>query len=64
MEHVSGTPREQITLFPEAIVDYVSVDNPVRFLDAFVDGLDTVGLGFQHANLNETGRPAYDPKDL
>jgi transposase len=64
MEHVSGTPREQITLFPEAIEDYVSVDNPVRFLDAFVDGLDTVGLGFQHANLNETGRPAYDPKDL
>jgi len=64
MEHVSGTPREQITLFPEAIEDYVSLDNPVRFLDALVDGLDTVGLGFQHANLNETGRPAYDPKDL
>jgi transposase len=64
MEHVSGTAREQITLFPEALEDYVSVDNPIRFLDVFVDGLDTVGLGFQHANLNETGRPAYDPKDL
>lgn len=64
MEHVSGTSREQITLFPEAVEDYISADNPVRFLDAFVDGLDAVSLGFQHAKLNETGRPAYNPKDL
>ena len=64
MEHVSGTSREQITLFPEAVEDYISAENPVRFLDAFVDSLDTVSLGFQHADLNETGRPAYNPKDL
>jgi transposase len=64
MEHVSGTSREQITLFPEAVEDYINAENPVRFLDAFVDGLDTISLGFQHADLNETGRPAYNPKDL
>lgn len=64
MEHVSGTSREQITLFPEAVEDYINADNPVRFLDAFVDSLDTASLGFQHADLNETGRPAYNPKDL
>ncbi|MCX6144504.1 MAG: IS1182 family transposase [Ignavibacteriales bacterium] len=64
MEHVNGTPRDQIALFPEAVEDYISADNPVRFLDVFVDSLDTVSLGFQHANLNETGRPAYNPKDL
>jgi len=64
MEHVSGTSREQITLFPEAVEDYISADNPVRFLDAFVDSLDMASLGFQHADLNETGRPAYNPKDL
>lgn len=64
MEHVTGIPREQITLFPEAIEDYISADNPVRFLDAFVDSLDTIELRFRHASVNETGRPAYNPKDL
>lgn len=56
MNHITGSAREQITLFPEAIEDYIAEDNPVRFLDAFVDGLDTVGLGFQHATLENTGR--------
>lgn len=64
MEHVTGIAREQITLFPEAIEDYISADNPVRFLDAFVDSLDTIELSFQHASVNETGRPAYNPRDL
>jgi transposase len=64
MEHISGIPREQITLFPEAIEDYITDDNPVRFLDVFVDRLDTVSLGFEHAILKETGRPPYEPKDM
>ncbi|MBI4546398.1 MAG: IS1182 family transposase [Ignavibacteriae bacterium] len=64
MEHISGTPREQITLFPDAVDDYISQENPVRFLDAFVDQLDTAALGFVHANLSDTGRPPYHPRDL
>lgn len=64
MDHVRGTPREQITLFPEAIEDYLGADNPARFLDAFVDRLDTHALGFRHATVNDIGRPPYDPKDL
>jgi len=64
MEHISGVPREQITMFPEAVDDYISEENPVRFLDAFVDSLDTIKLGFQHAVLSSTGRPPFDPKDL
>jgi transposase len=64
MQHIIGTPREQITLFPEAIEDYISPDNPVRFMDAFVDSLEMVDLGFQHATVKDTGRPPYDPKDL
>lgn len=64
MEHISGRPREQLTLMPEAIEDYISESNPVRFLDAFVESLDTVALGFVHARLNATGRPPYNPKDL
>lgn len=64
MQHVTGTPREQITLFPEAIEDYITDENPVRFIDAFVDALDLAKLGFQKVELSETGRPPYHPGDL
>ena len=64
MNHIIGLAREQITLFPEAIEDYISQENTVRFLDAFVEQLDTTAMGFNHAKLKETGRPPYHPKDL
>jgi transposase len=64
MNHITGKTREQITMFPEAIEDYISAENPVRFLDAFVEQLDTAAMGFYHAAVKETGRPPYDPKDL
>jgi transposase len=64
MHHVTGTPREQTTLLPEAIEDYVTAENPVRFIDAFVDKLDLDGLGFNNAHLAQTGRPPYQPGDL
>jgi transposase len=64
MHHIQGSDREQLTLFPEALDDYIAEDNPVRLLDAFVETLDFRGLGFQHAVLEETGRPPYHPADL
>jgi transposase len=64
MNHITGTPREQLIMFPDAIEDYISADNPVHFLDAFVDTLDMASMGFQHAAPKETGRPPYQPKDL
>jgi transposase len=64
MNHVSGIAREQITLFPEALEDYISAENPVRFLDAFVDKLEMARMGFRDATVHETGRPPYNPKDL
>ena len=39
-------------------------DNPVRFIDAFVDSLALAGAGFERAEPKETGRPGYDPSDL
>ena len=32
--------------FPESLEDYIADDNPVRVIDAFVDGLDLKQLGF------------------
>ena len=64
MNHLAGLPREQKLLFPEAIEDYVSADNPVRFIDAFVATLDLHQLDFEKAVAASTGRPPYHPGDL
>ncbi len=44
--------------------DYVGADNPVRFIDAFVDGLDLAVAGFRRVEPKATGRPGYAPADL
>jgi transposase len=64
MNYVAGASREQSLLFPEVIDDYITPENPVRFIDAFVEELALAELGFRHATLPETGRPPYDPGDL
>ena len=64
MSYIEGHSRDQTTLFPEVIDDYISEDNPVRFLDAFVDNLNLKELGFKNAIENATGRPPYHPGDM
>lgn len=64
MKHIRGMDRNQVILFPEVIDDYITEENPVRFIDAFVDNLDLMALGFKHAGLSPTGRPPYNPSDL
>ena len=56
--------RTQTTLFPERLDEYIAEDNPVRFIDAFVDGLNLVDLKFKGAIPKETGRPGYHPRTL
>ena len=43
---VEGRDREQSTLFPECLEDWIDEDNPVRVIDVFVGGLDLADLGF------------------
>ena len=64
MAYIMGEDRSQITLFPEAVDDYITSDNPVRVIEAFVSSLNMQELGFLRTDPNVTGRPAYDPKDL
>ena len=64
MTHIAGFERDQLLLLPEAVDDYVGVDNPVRFIDAFVDGLDLAAAGFARVEAKATGRPGYAPGDL
>jgi transposase len=52
------------TLFPESLDDYIAEDNPVRVVDVFVDELDLKELGFEGAEPEATGRPAYHPATM
>ncbi len=63
-EHVGGAHRKQTILFPDTLDGYVDEENPVRFIDAFVDSLDLKALGFNHSMPSFVGRPSYDPSDL
>jgi transposase len=62
----SGMSREQASLLPARIEDYVDRENPVRAIDAYVCALDLERLGFGHAGPGSAGvgQPAYDPADL
>jgi transposase len=64
MGFVEGIHRDQLVMFPESLDEYIEDDNPVRFIDAFVDSLDLQTLGFERAVPKETGRPPYHPGDL
>jgi transposase len=56
---VEGTGREQSTLFPECLEDWIGEDNPVRVIDVFVEELDLAELGFSGVDPEATGRPSY-----
>ena len=64
MNYIAGSDRGEVLLLPEVLDDYSTPENPVRFIDAFVAELDVSKAGFTNAQLNETGRPPYDPGDL
>ncbi|NIP13660.1 MAG: IS1182 family transposase [Pseudomonadales bacterium] len=62
--YIEGVDRDQGTLFPERLEDWVGEDNAVRVIDVFVDELDLRGLGFDRAEPEATGRPGYHPAVL
>ena len=64
MGFIHGANRPEESQFPERLDDSITAENPVRFLDAFVDPLNLTTLGFQRATPAATGRPAYHPADL
>ena len=61
MAYIQGMDRKQVVLFPEFIDHYIEDDNPVRFMDAFVDILDLKKLEFKYSETKDTGRPPYNP---
>ena len=61
---IEGEDRNQVTMLPGCLEDYVDQDNPVRVVEVFVDQLDLRGLGFASVEPAETGRPSYHPAVL
>jgi transposase len=57
--------RQRAMLLPPRIEDYVGPDNAARAIEAYVDSLDLIRLGFRHAErVSGAGQPPYDPADL
>lgn len=61
---IEGAEREQRSLLPASLEDYVEQDNPVRVVDAFIDELDLGAIGFAGVTPAATGRPSYHPSTL
>jgi transposase len=55
--------REQVTLLPQSIEEYVPEDHPVRVYDAFVEALDFEALGIE-LDEQQVGNPEYDPRAM
>lgn len=60
MQHITGIPRNQIRF--SSIEDSISMENPIRFVDAFVEALDLKGLEFKVKTIKAEGRPSFDTK--
>jgi transposase len=56
---IEGADRGQLSLLPGSLDDWVDKDNPVRVIDAFVEGLDLKQLGFETVEPLDMGRPGY-----
>jgi transposase len=60
--YIKGISREQLYLFENKLDDMISEDNPVRFIDAYVEKLDLLKLGFTNPGTDGgKGRPPYNP---
>jgi hypothetical protein len=60
MQHITGISRYQMRF--SSLEDTISLDNQVRFIDAFVESLELAKLGFIIQTLKGECRPSYDTK--
>ena len=60
MQHITGIPRNQLRF--TSLEETISQDNPVRFIDAFVEHISLQSLGFTAQTIKTEGRPSFDSK--
>ena len=64
MAYITGEAREQVSMFPPTLDEFIPEDHLCRVIEAFVNRLEMAKLGFVRSEPAETGRPGYDPRDL
>lgn len=64
MAYLEGEDRYQSTFIPRSLDEQVGDDNPVRVIDAFVDSVDLVELGFNHYLGTKAGQKPYRRQDI
>ena len=57
MQYIQGISRQQLQI--SSLEDTITADNPIRFIDAFVNHIDFEKLGFQTKVLKTEGRPSF-----
>ena len=60
MAYLDAGDRFQVQM--RSLEEFIVSDNPVRFVDAFVDQLELSKLGFVVTEVKMEGRPAFNPK--
>ena len=60
MDYITAKDRLQLRI--TSLEDPIEADNPVRFVEAFVEKLDLTKLGYQTPPLKTEGRPPFQPK--
>ena len=55
---------ENCEAYVDSIDDYISDENPIKLVDAFVDRLNLLELGFESVQPKLTGRPGYHPSTM
>lgn len=64
MPFIQGEDRNQVSLLPNTLEDFVDGDNPVRVIDAYVETLDLKRLGFITYSGRRPGQKPYRRSDL
>ena len=57
MQHIQGISRNQLQV--SSLEDTIVANNPVRFIDAFVNSIDLEKIGFTLKLLKTEGRPSF-----
>ena len=62
MRYKKGQDKLQISMLGNSLDEYICDNHICRVIDAFVEKLDMVELGFKYAEPKQTGQQPYNPK--
>ena len=64
MGYKTGTDKQQLTIMPMCLDEYVPEEHICRVICAFTEQLDMLNLGFKYAECKDTGNRPYDPRTV